>query len=319
MRCYRIRFSDLAVCEIKGEKCRKSRMKFPDVMKVVGLFEKCGNLELIRDGEFLIGGFCDGKITGGRIDVLPDGVRLNKGFSLFAPRLTIHDEKSHGHWDVIFKNPSGSFSYLYSLDKVRISKDKKFGLVDDFERHLPELKRNLMNALKSGRVAGGEYRDDDLVLAMLVLLKTKMRVGGEIYYRRSRHKGLTTLKKKDLSIAGNRVTFDFIGKDGVPQSLSEVFSDKVLDELKRVLKKKRQDDFIFLNSNGKIFRDVEFEAGFERFCGERFYPHIVRSHFATRETEKFLRKVAGDRLRVASDARKFCLKVASKLGHKKWR
>ncbi len=301
MRCYRIRFLDLSVCKINGTKYLKSKLKFPEAVKVAELFKKNGNLNLIRDGKFLFGEFRDGKTIGKRIDILPNGEKLSKGFPLFASKLMIHDEKSHGHWDVIFKNTSGSFNYLYSLDKMRISKEKKFDLVDDFERCLPRLKRNLMKAL-------GE---SDIILAMLVLLKTRMRVGSEIYYKRNRHKGLTTLKKKNINISGNNVTFDFIGKDGVPQVITERFGKKVVNELIRVLDNKDDDDFVFLNPMGKIFRDVEFEAEFERFCGERFYPHIVRSHFATREIEKFLDKGRGD-------PKKFCLDLAGKLGHKKF-
>jgi hypothetical protein len=301
----------LAVCETKKKKYRKSVEKFPEAVKVAGLFRKNGNLKLIRDGDFLIGEFYDGKARGKRIDVLPDGEKLDKGFSLFAPGLMLHDESSHGHWDVIFRNPNGSFCYIYSLKKVRDSKKKKFRLVDDFEKCLPRLKRNLLREISGERKIEGGKWNGDLVLAMLVLLKTRMRIGSEIYYKRSHHKGLTTLKKRDVKISGTRVTFSFIGKDGVPQVLNESFGVRIINELKRVLKKRKLDDFVFLNSKGKSFSDVEFEAGFERFCGERFYPHIVRSHFATREVERFLSKKKGD-------AKKFCLGLAGKLGHKKF-
>jgi len=308
MRCFRIRFRDLVIVECDGKLYRKSEVEFPDAVRVARLFKKHGNLELIRDGRFLIGSVCDGKIRGKRVDVLPDGKKLSKGYSLFAKDLVVHDERSSGHWDVLFRNPSGSFSYLYTLDKIRISKEKKFKIVDDFESCLPRLKRNLLRAL-------GE---DDLVLAMLVLLKTKIRVGGEIYYKRNRHKGLTTLKKKDLDIKGDYVVFSFIGKDGVPQVLKKKFSKRVVAELKKVLRKRKRDDFVFLNGGKRVFRDSDFEAGFERFCGERFYPHIVRSHFATREVEGFLRRSVRGKKRISEDAKKFCLKLAGELGHKKF-
>jgi hypothetical protein len=309
MGCYRIRHKDLEIVECEGRSCRKSKAKFPEAVRAVELFRNHDNLDLIRDGDFLFGGIKDERVIGKRIGVLPDGVKLNKAFPLFAKDLAIHDEKSHGHWDVIFRNPSGKFCYLYSLDKIKNSKKKKFSLVDDFERRLPRLKKNLMAAL-------GE---SELVLAMLVLLKTKMRVGGEIYYKRSHHKGLTTLKKKNLKISGDKIIFDFVGKDGVPQIIEESFERKVLDELKRILKKRKKDDFVFLKEDGKIFRDSDFEVGFERFCGERFYPHIVRSHFATREVERFLRNrqsAIGNRR--GEDVKEFCLDLAGKLGHKKF-
>jgi hypothetical protein len=302
MRCYRIRFSDLAVVLCEDKSCRKSKVKFPEASKVASLFAKHGNLELIRDGTFLKGGFCDNRVAGKRIDVLPDGTKLGKAFALFARNLRVHDERSCSHWDVLFENPSGSLTYVYGLDKVALSRKKKFERVDRFEKCLPRLRRNLMKNLEG----------DALALAMLVLLKTRMRVGSEIYYKRSRHKGLTTLKKKDLKIGRDRVRFSFVGKDGVPQVLEEKFSERVIFELKRVLRKKKADDFVFLNSKGRTFRDSDFEVCFERFCGERFYPHIVRSHFATREVERFLaRKNRGN-------VRRFCLGLAEKLGHKKF-
>ncbi len=259
-----------------------------------------------------MGEVCDGKIRGKRIDILPDGTKLGKAFSLFAKNLMIHDEKSHGHWDVMFQNPSGSFCYVYSLDKMKISNKKKFKLVDNFEKCLPKLRRNLRKELARSQVAGYRLQNNELVLAIIVLLKTKMRVGSEIYYKKNRHKGLTTLKKKNVEISGDVVTFDFVGKDGVPQVLKERFSGKVAGEMRKILRKRKRDDFVFVKSSGKPFSDIDFEAGFERFCGQRFYPHIVRSHFATREVEKFLAS------KKKEDAREFCLRLAGKLGHKKF-
>ncbi len=320
MVSYRIRWKDLAVVECSGKFCRKSRVKFPEATKVAQLFLKNGTLGLIRDGRFLMGGFSGGKAIGKRIDVLPDGTKLSRGFPLFGKGLMIHDEKSHGHWDVIFENTSGGFCYVYSLEKMNISRDRKYALVGKFGECLPRLRKNLLKALSSKGSGIGEkglaVGDGDLVLAMLILLKTRMRVGCEVYYKRSRHKGLTTLKKKDLKIFGNKVKFSFVGKDGVPQVLEERFDGNVMVELKRVLSMRRDNDFIFLfpgkgpGFKGRILRDTDFEAGFERFCGERFYPHIVRSHFATREVERFLKREKGE-------ARKFCLGLAGKLGHKK--
>ena len=51
---------------------------------------------------------------------------------------------------------------------------------------------------------------------MYTLLKTRMRIGNEIYYRTNGHKVLTTLKKRDITINGEKVKFEYIGKDGVP-------------------------------------------------------------------------------------------------------
>jgi DNA topoisomerase IB len=142
-----------------------------------------------------------------------------------------------------------------------------------------------------------------------------MRVGNEIYYLKNGHRGLTTLKKKDIKISGNNVTFNYVGKDGVPQKISADFSSGVIDKLKKILNGKKMDDFVFVDLNGHPLRDIQFERTFLKYCGEKFYPHIVRSHYATKEVERFLKK--------NSDASKgeiknFCLELADVLGHKKF-
>jgi len=305
---YRMRVPGFSIYEICGDKCRKSCVDFSEARFVAELFRKHKNLGMIRDGKnvsFLKGGFCGGKVVGERIRVLPDGRKLDKAYSLFAPKLTIHDEKSCSHWDVIFQNPNGKFAYLYDLEKVKMSSDEKYKKVEIFDKCLPKLRKNLMNALDR----------DFMVLPMLILLKTKMRVGNEIYYLKNGHKGLTTLKKGDIKIFGDNVMFDYIGKDGVPQKIVEKFSLNVIEKLKRILREKKLGDFVFADLSGHPLRDVQFEQTFSKYCGKKFYPHIVRSHFATKEVEKFLRKNHNvDK----NEIRKFCLKLADALGHKKF-
>ncbi len=300
---YRIRVSDFSVCKVNGKSCKKCSVKFPEAIEVAKLFKRHGNLKMIVDGKFLRGGF-SGKPIGARIGVLPDGRRLNKMYSLFAPDLKIHDERSNIHWDVICRNPNGAFSYIYTVGKEASSKKAKYKKVGEFGKCLSKLSRNLNRALD----------EDFLALPMLILLKTKMRVGNEIYYRKNHHKGLTTLKKKDIKISKTSVAFDFIGKDGVPQNIVESFSKKIVNKLKSVLKSKKSGDFVFVDLNGHPLKDVVFERGFEKYCGIKFYPHIVRSYYATNEAENFLKKG-----RVSKDeVKKFYMKVADKLGHKKF-
>ncbi|MDH3353552.1 MAG: hypothetical protein OEL87_03825 [Nanoarchaeota archaeon] len=305
---YRIKSKGFSVCEVREGSCKKSKVKFPEAIAAAELFKSHGNLDMIidkKDSKFLKGGFSQGKVIGARIDVLPDGTKLNKAYSLFAPKLTIHDEKSKSHWDAIFENPNGKFAYLYTVNKMKLSKKAKYKRVAEFSKCLPKLKKNLMKAVDS----------DELVLPMLILLKTKMRVGNEIYYLKNHHKGLTTLKKKNISISGNRITFDYIAKDGVPQKITEEFSAKVVNKLKSVLKTKKSGNFVFVDPNGHPLKDIVFEQAFEKYCGKKFYPHIVRSHYATDKAEKFLK---GKRKILKNEAEEFYLEIARKLGHKKF-
>ncbi|MCR4285018.1 MAG: hypothetical protein NUV97_03165, partial [archaeon] len=289
---------NLSVLEFSNGTWKKSLTEFPNAIEVIELFKKHNNLQLIQDPK-------DKEFLKNRINILPDGQVLNQYYSLFSPDLKIHDEKSHSHWDVIYKNPSGSYAYLYTLEKGKLSKESKYKKVSEFAKCLPRLKKNLMNVL----------REDSLALPMLILLKTKMRVGNEIYYNKNQHKGLTTLKKNNIKVYGNKVTFDYIAKDGVPQKTTETFSNEIINQLKQILKSKSKNDFIFTNLSGHPLKDTEFEKAFERYCGKKFYPHIVRSHYATEEANKFIKK---NKHPSKQEVKKLYIKIAEKLGHKKF-
>ena len=108
--------------------------------------------------------------------------------------------------------------------------------------------------------------------------------------------------------------FSFIGKDGVPQKIIEKFSKKIVKRLRFVLKNKKAGDFIFVDLSGHPLKDTAFERGFEKYCGVKFYPHIVRSYYATKEAENFLKKKSVSK----DEVERFYMKVAGKLGHKKF-
>lgn len=301
--------SDLKVYESSdGKRWKVSNQEFIDGLKVAHLFLDHHKLDVIKDpkdGHYLKGYLIDGLVRGARINVLPSGEKLDKAYSLFAPHLTIHDETSHGHWDVIFQNPNGKFAYLYTLEKARLSKEQKYGRVEKFAKALPDLKKHLKEKLGK----------DSIVLPMLILFETKMRVGSERYYKAHHHKGLTTLKKADVSIKGDTVSFSYIAKDGVPQNIKKKFSKEVIDELKKTLAKRKAGDFIFQKTAGKVFTDSDFEKAFKRYCGIAFYPHIVRSYYATAETEQFL---LSHNHPSKEEVKQFYLHVADELGHKKY-
>lgn len=152
-------------------------------------------------------------------------------------------------------------------------------------------------------------------LAMSVLLKTCMRVGNEMFYHLHKSKGLTTLKKSDIKIKGNTVTFKYLSKGLVPIEEKERFSDLFISHFKKLLSKKSSKDFIFTGNDNKPLKDTDFEKTFEQYCGISFYPHIVRSYYATTEVEKFLKR---NKHPQKSEVKELFAKISEKLGHKRF-
>ncbi len=290
---------------------RMSDFNAENVKIIVDLFKAHNNFNVLLDSKnknFLKGFLINGNVRGERINILPDGRQLDKAFSLFSPHLTIHDQTNHSHWDVIYQNPNGDFAYLYSLDKVKASNEKKYEHVREFSKIVPRLKKNLLIALKNNEL---------MALPLYTLLKTYMRVGNEIYYKLNGHKGLTTLKKQDIKINKPKVKFNFIGKSGVPQETIEIFPESYIFNLLNKINLLKKHEFVFTDEQGKILKDTHFECAFEKYCGKRFYPHIVRSYYATKTVEDFLLKNKNKKP-TKTQINDLYNHIAEKLGHKKF-
>ncbi len=304
----RIKTKDLQVYEKTKSSWKKSKTKFPNAEKVIKLFKAHKKFQDLIDKKnpiFLKGQF-NKKPQGARINILPNGKKLDKAFSLFGEDLTIHDESSNKHWDVIYKNPSGTYSYVYTLEKKQKAKAKKYNIEKEFEKYYPKLKTNISKALAK----------DDIALPMYTLLKTYMRVGSEIYYKTHKHQGLSTLKKKDITINKNKVIFKYKAKDGVPLELSADFPEKYIKQLKQKIKPLKNNDFIFTNPNTKHpYSDMHFKKAFKQYCGKEFYPHIVRSYYATKTTNEFLKK---HKTATKEEVNELFTNIAAKLGHRKY-
>ncbi len=297
------------------EKTAKSwkilKTALPELEKAIKLFKSHGNFrELIdkKNPSFLKGQISKkGKIQGARINILPDGELIDKAYSLFSKNLTFHDESSHDHWDIIYQNPNGKYAYCYSINKKNKSIKNKYKKVEEFEKVYGKLENNIEKALKD--------KEDHYAVPMYTLLKTYMRVGNEIYYKANGHKGLTTLTKKDISLGNNKVTFSYLAKSGVPMEITQEFPQEYIKRLRELIKNKKNNDFIFSNSDNKPLKDTDFMNAFEEYCGYRFYPHIVRSFYATSKAKEFLKE---HKKASKDEIKELFTEIAEKLGHKRF-
>jgi len=289
---------------------KHSKKEFPELQLVAKLFKSQKRFkELVdkKNPEFLKGQLSkEGREQGARINILPTGEKLEKAFSLFSPHLRIHDQDSHDHWDVLYQNKGGGYSYVYTVAKRKAHRARKYKKVEVFDKHYHKLKKNVEKGLFDGK--------DYMALPMHTLLNTYMRIGNEVYYKAHGHKGLSTLMKKDVRIKGNSVSFAYLGKDGVPIDIKQKFSSQYVKRLKGLLKGKKANDFIF-SIHGHPLHERDFKIAFEVYCGHEFYPHIIRSHYATKQVKDFIsRKKSISKDQVES----LYLSVASALGHKKF-
>jgi DNA topoisomerase-1 len=126
------------------------------------------------------------------------------------------------------RDASGKKQYIYSHRYIADQHAAKFNRTVQFALKLPTMRRRIKKDLKNRKY------DKDKILACTVSLldKTYLRVGNEKYAKKNASYGLTTLRRKHVSVKDDRVVFDFIGKSGKHQH-TEV-KDK---EIARIVKK----------------------------------------------------------------------------------
>ena len=277
-----------------------------NLKKIISQYSKNNNLHYLIDEkhpEFFKGSLSsENKILGERVKLLPDGSKLARaGFSLFAKNLRFNNDPDH-EWDVCYENTSGLKTYLYSEEKIHLEQEKKFKLVQKFSKHYDKIISVVENNLEKI-----EY------LALHTLLNTFIRVGNYHYYLKNSHKGLTTLQKKDITVEGDIVLFEFIGKDGVPHHIKKGFSDDYIAKLKKFLSSRKKEEFVFSGRRGNPLHSEDFSSIFYSITKEHFYPHIIRSHHADSRCLDYLNGKID-----IQDPEKLFLDIAKDLGHKKY-
>ncbi len=173
---------------------------------------------------------------------------------------------------------AGRLQYVYH-PKYRERKEReKFERVLRFSDALPEMRRITSNHLRR------RYLDREKVLATMTRLMNVayFRVGEERYARKNRTYGIATLRRKHLTIRGNTMVFEYMGKWG--QQHRKVVTDV---RLRRVVEEcvalPGYEVFKYRDESGEI-RDVksrDLNSYVKEVMGEEFTPKDFRTWAGT--------------------------------------
>ena len=99
-------------------------------------------------------------------------------------------------------------------------------------------------------------------------------------------------------------------------SITRKFPEIYVLRLDKMLHPLESSSFVFVNrSTGHPLTDTHFKEAFKRYCGKEFFPHIVRSYYATAKAKEFLKNHKKARKK---EIRQFFLSLAERLGHKRF-
>jgi DNA topoisomerase-1 len=137
--------------------------------------------------------------------------------------------------------------------------------------------------------------DQECLLALVLrLLDSGMiRVGNDEYARTNGSRGLTTLRKRDVRIAGAELKFHFIAKGGIEQRLS-IRDPRAARALRRCHELGGHHLFNYVGDDGVVHRvtSSEVNALLEQLAGEKFTAKDFRTWAGTVAAFEQLRGMA---------------------------
>lgn len=180
-------------------------------------------------------------------------VRRGRGFSYVAPdgtRIDARDERARietlavppayedvwispkplGHLQATGRDARNRKQYQYHPDWRAFRDAQKFDRLADFGDHLPALRRRILRTLRNGEAGDEAFA----VAAILALIdRASLRVGHPAYARENRSFGATTLRRRHVTLDGDRIALHFTAKGGdrVRRTLRDGTLERTLSRL----------------------------------------------------------------------------------------
>jgi DNA topoisomerase-1 len=118
---------------------------------------------------------------------------------------------ANGHIQAVGRDARGRKQYRYHARWREVRDEAKFTHMLAFGRALPKIHARVEHDLDRP----GLPREKVLAAVVRLLERTLVRIGNEEYARTNKSFGLTTLRRRHVTVKGASVTFDFRAKHGI--------------------------------------------------------------------------------------------------------
>jgi DNA topoisomerase I len=140
---------------------------------------------------------------------------------------------------------AGRKQYLYHSDFRAMQEQAKFERLIRFGERLPELRAAMAEHLGNGELD----RDRVSAIALRLINLGWFRAGSDRHTERSGTYGITTLRKRHVSVRGGRIRLEFIGK-GRTQIKTTLVDDELAAALRELLAQPGSRVFRYVNGDG---------------------------------------------------------------------
>jgi len=154
---------------------------------------------------------------------------------------------ARGHLQATGRDARGRLQYRYHADWTKTCAAQKFEGIAAFGRALPQIRRRVARDL----ARSGLPRTKVLAAIVRLLERSLIRIGNDEYSRTNGSFGLTTLRKRHVKVAGDRVHFCFVGKSRIEHQI-DVFAPAVAAVIRGCQRLPGRDLFQFEGDKGSV-------------------------------------------------------------------
>jgi DNA topoisomerase-1 len=151
-----------------------------------------------------------------------------------------------GHLQVTARDARGRKQYRYHPTYRAVRDETKFGRMIAFSEILPLIRERVERDVALPELA----RDKVLATVVWLLERTLIRVGNDEYARDNGSFGLTTLRRRHVTVSGAKLRFEFRGKSGVPHSVA-ITDRRIARVVQRCQELPGQELFQYLDDDGR--------------------------------------------------------------------
>jgi len=188
----------------------------------------------------------------------------------------------------------GRIQYIYSQKHIEKAEKEKFYKMFKFIRAIPKLEKAIKIHEKLG-----PYEKERVIASMLKIIKeVHMRVGKEIYARKHKTYGVSSLKKIHLKFIRNKIIFRFKGKAGKRLNYT-IIDQNLTNHLRLLLKLEGDKLFQYIDESDKIRKvtDTDLNKYIQKYMANKdFSAKFFRTYAANHYFVKALLNETNKRL-----------------------
>jgi DNA topoisomerase-1 len=179
---------------------------------------------------------------------------------------------------------SGRMKYVWLADNTPIKQEREIAKFDKAKyvgKHLDEIRQEIIKGIKSE-----DKQIRKVATACYIIDQVNMRVGDEKDDDEADTVGATTLRPEHVTIEGNTVNFDFLGKDCVEWNKEVEFPDEVITILKELMKEAENSN----EQKPQIFSDIGSRHVNEFLSSilDELTAKVFRTYHATNAVQNYL-------------------------------